>query len=121
MEEIKIGTRVVFVHYGKRFEGTVRNCYQDINIAIVETVGREGDIGHVFKIPISDLFIISEHDDQEKKDKSEPITITPTEFKQLTDEVISKTLIDSEIGRMLSVFCELLQQELFINNSKRND
>lgn len=110
MKEIKSGMIVAFMRENVSKKGRVEKVYEDLETVLVQVPEDEC----IYKTHISNLEVWSESNDQVvKKDMGYSITITPEEFKEITVKVIAKTLEDNAVVKMLSLFCELLQRELF--------
>ena len=103
MSKLKTGARVSFVRDGRTLEGIIKDLYFDLGIAVV-VVGEK----LLYKVDFEKLVVISE-----KTDDSTAITITPEEFQRVVDDVIISTLTDSDVGRLLLVFSDVLKQNLF--------
>lgn len=109
MKEIKIGSVVAFARDNVVREGTVQKVYNAFDTVVVNVPEEKT----LYKVAISDVTVMSEPTDQEPKDEDEPITITPTEFREMTTELIVSSPTDSDIKRLLEIFSDLLYYKVF--------
>lgn len=111
MEKFKVGSRVAFKIAGEYKNevyknGVIKETFDDKRLAIVKDM----QDGTLYKVHYSTMALLSE---PEESDVPASITITKDEFKEITDKVIVKSLEDRAVVKMLQVFCQLLERELF--------
>ena len=108
MKELSVGTRVAFVRDGVMEKGVVTHVYDELDTVLIQV----SDIGIVYKVPLSDVEILSEPNDQDPKTEGEAILITPTEFENITCDLM-ELICDPSLKAVLTLFSETLYYKIF--------
>lgn len=109
MKEIGIGSVVAFARDNVIKNGVIQYVYEDFDTVVVNVPEEKMN----YKVSISEVMSISEPTDQEPKDEDETILLTPTEFREITTELINSSPTDSDIKRLLEIFSDLLYYKVF--------
>lgn len=109
MKEIKVGDIVVFTRDNTVKNGKVQFIYPEIDLVVVAVP----DDDRCYKVDISDVTLRFEQGGSaETTVNTKCVSITQTEFKELTDKYIN-LLSDNDIKTAITLFSELLCCGLF--------